>query len=415
MLRGIKIRIYPDQEQKLYLAKLLGHSRKIYNLCLDFKTNAYEKDKTSVSWSDLGKYITDCKKTEEFSYLKEVHSKVLFQSIIDLNTAFTNFFRGIEKKQEVGYPKHKKKSDYNDSCRFPKDAFIGIKGNRISLIKQLKDIHFKCSRRDETWLNHNQDKIKSITLRRTPSNEYYCSVLVDFPIDLKESKTNCIGIDLGVKDFAITSDGEKFDRFKFSNLDKKLKHRQRQLSKTMKGSRRHQRKRIAVAKIHAKISNIRRTEQQKISTKLVKENNYIFLEDLNTKGILNNHKLARVVQNQGWSQFVNMLEYKANLYGGTVIKIDRFYASSKTCSCCGYKYKNLTLGIRKWTCPNCGTHHDRDINAAINILNEGIRTIGLSSPEFTHVECPTMDDKESSPLKSSGTLNRENHVKCEFL
>ncbi len=406
MRKGIQIRIYPNDEQIQYISRLLGCSRKVWNLCLDYKSTSYKLYKKNITWTGMGKYLTEQKKV--LPYLYDVHSKVLQQSIVDLNTAFTNFFEGRKKGIYIGYPQFKSKGSNEDSCRFPKDAVIGICGNRISLIRQLSDIHFKCSRRDEVWLNHNQDKIKSVTLRRNKCNQYYCSVLVEYTTTHLPTTNNAVGLDLGVKDFCVTSSGQKFDLFDTKKLDKRLRRQQRHLPKTRKGSKRRVRQRLHVARISQKIANVRKYQHSILSTKLVKENSIISIEDLNTKGMLKNHKLARSIQSQGWSNFVRMLEYKSDWYGRNLVKIDRWFPSSKTCSKCGWVYTDLSLNIRSWTCPNCGSFHDRDLNAAINILNEGIRTIGLSSPEFTHVEIhPLLCEVSQGQVVS---LNREKNV-----
>lgn len=421
MLKAIKIRLYPNEEQKNYINRQLGCCRLIYNSVLGWRNDLYEQEKRSPLSSEVAAFIANLK--EEKQFLKEVHSKALQQSLLDLNTAYKNFFDGLKKGREVGFPKFKSKKAYNDSCRYPIDAFIGVNGNRISFTKALKDIHFKCSRRDEKYLNKKQDYVRSSTIRRTSDNKYYASILVDFrdvyevqPSTLTEDdlEKRCVGIDVGIKSFAVTSEAEVFEKMSFDKLEKEVKKYQRQLAKTQDDSKRHHKIRKKLAKKQAKIKNKRNYYHHCVVNSILSENQAIMIEDLNVSGMLKNHKLAKALQSQGISTFFGILEYKARWQGKHVIKVGRFFASSKTCNHCGYKNNDLTLADREWTCHECGCHIDRDYNAAINIMFEGKRIyneqIGLSSPEFTHVDCPTMDDRCESSLKSSGRLNRETNV-----
>ena len=419
MLKAIKIRLYPSKEQMGYINRQLGCCRLIYNSVLGWKKQLYESEKRSPSNEETRVFIKNLKIEKPF--LKEVHSKALQQSLIDLNTAYNNFFRGLEKGQNIGFPKFKCKKKYNDSCRYPVDAFIGVKGNRISFTRALNDIHFKCSRRDEKYLNKRQNFVRSTTIRRTSSGEYYASILIDYENSENQAihingdvKSNSVGIDVGIKAFAVTSDGEIFESMKFTKLEREIKKYQRQLAKTENDSKRHHRIRRKLAKKHEKVANKRLWYHHYVANSLLKDNYIIAVEDLNVSGMLKNHKLAKALQEHGIGNFFTILSYKAEWQHNKVIKVGRFFASSKTCHSCGYKNKNLSLSERAWECPVCGSHIDRDYNAALNILKEGIRiykeNIGLSSPEFTHVDCPTVDDRCSYNLKSSGRLNREKNV-----
>ena len=405
MLKAIKIRIYPSDEQKQFINKQLGCCRVVYNSCLAYRRDKYEKEGISITSSQSINYIVELKKERE--WLKEVHSKVLQQSVRDMNKAYDNFF-----KLHTGYPKFKSKKDYEQKCRFPKDAFIGIRGNRIDLIKSLKDIHFKCSVRDERYLNKNQDKVHSLTLTKTKSDQYYLSVLIDKQLEPKPQTTSVIGIDLGIKDFVITSEGQVFKNLHFKKSEtNKFKKFQRQLSRKKEGSKNREKARIKLAKLNQKIRNKKLHYLHQISNQLVSENQIICMEDLNVKGMMKNHNLAESIQEMNFGEFKNLLTYKCLQYERQLVFINRFYPSSKTCHCCGYKNDSLQLSDREWVCPECGVIHDRDINAAKNILEEGKRIIGLSSPEFTLVDYPTMDDKEiTSPLKSSDRLKQEKNV-----
>ena len=405
MLKAIKIRIYPSQEEIGYINRQLGCCRFVYNNCLAYKKDNYEKEKKSISSSETIKHIVTLK--NNYVFLKDVHSKVLQQSVRDLNQAYDSFF-----KLHKGYPKFKSKHNNKQSCRFPKDAIIGINGNRISLIKTLKDILFKCSRKDEKYLNKNQDKISSITLTKLPSNQFYLSVLIDKPNEIRPANNNAVGIDLGIKDFVITSDGEVFNNphFKKSQSDK-IKRLQRQLSRKQKGSNNRNKARIRLTKAYKKINDKKQYYLHQVSNTLINENQVICMEDLNVKGMLRNHKLAESIQEMDFGEFKRILEYKANWYNRKIVYVDRFYPSSKTCHNCGYINKDLKLSDRQWVCPQCGEVIERDYNAALNILEEGLRIIGSSSPEFTLVDYSTVDDKTSKmSLKSSDRLKQEKNV-----
>lgn len=375
MLKAIKIRIYPSVEQVDFIDKQLGCCRFVYNNCLAFRKDSYQNEHISVNSSSAVKYITVLKKDNE--WLKHVHSKVLQQSVRDMNQAYDNFF-----KLHRGFPKFKSKHDNRQSCRFPKDAFIGVRGNRIDLIKVLKDIHFKCSRNDERYLNRNQDKVKSITLNKEPNGKFYLSVLIDKPLRQVPQSSSMVGLDLGIKDFAVTSDGQVIENFHFKkNEESRLKRLQRQISKKIVGSKNREKARLRFAKLNEKIRNRKLNFLHDVTNHLIDENQVIVMEDLNVKGMVRNHKLAESISEVNWGEFRRILAYKAAWHGRQLVFTDRFYPSSKRCNHCGYIYKELTLKDRQWVCPECGSLIDRDYNAALNILEEGERIIGLSSPE----------------------------------
>ena len=409
MLKAIKLRLYPDDEQVAYINKQLGCCRFVYNQCLQFRKDSYQINNISVSSSDSIKYLVPLK--QQYQWLTDVHSKVLQQSVRDMNKAYDNFF-----KLKKGYPTFKSKHDYKQSCRFPKDAFIGIRGNRIDLIKALKDIHFKCSVKDEKYLNKNQDKVSSLTLTKDNTGKYYLSVLIDKPNEIRQCNNNIIGIDLGIKDFVVTSEGECFGNLHFKkNEVNKLKRLQKCLSKKQKGSNNRNKARIRLAKLNEKIRNRKLNYLHEVTNTLLNENQVIVMEDLNVKGMVKNHKLAESISEMNFGEFRRMLEYKALWYGRKVVYIDRFYPSSKKCNHCSYVNNELKLSDRQWVCPQCGEIIDRDYNAALNILEEGLRIIGLSSPEFKPVENPTMDDKlGNKELKSSDFMKQEKNDFINF-
>ena len=377
MLKSIKIRIYPDSVQKQFISKQLGCCRLIYNKLLDYKKTQYEQNKQKISLSQLGKYLTNLKKQDNYLFLNNTYAMCLQQSMQDLIKAYDNFF-----KLHNGFPKFKSKKDTKQTCRFTNALFKfkkkKINGNRITLIKQLSNILFKCSRKDEIYLNHNEKYIHSITLIKTSTNKYYLSILIQYNIPQKVKLDTVIGLDLGIKDFIVDSNGNRYDNKHFyKKQEKKLKKLQRQLNRKQKGSNNRNKVCIKIAKIYEKITNQRNTYLHQITSKLVNENQIICIEDLNVKGMMSNHKLAKSIQELSLFEFKRQLEYKCKWYGRQLIIINRFHPSSKMCHKCGYIYKDLKLSQREWICPQCGKVIDRDYNASLNILDEGLKQINL--------------------------------------
>ena len=383
MLKAIKIKLYLNDYQKIYANKLLGSSRFVYNQCLSYKSLEYGLWNNTLNLSDLNKHVIELKQDKE--WLKESHSKVIQQSLINLETAFKNFFNKKSK-----YPVFKSKH-HNQSCRFPVDAIMGVNGNRINIIRPLKDIHFKCSRNDEKYLNSNQSLIKSGTLSKRKSGDYYFSIILDRSNKILPKVNTIIGLDLGIKDFIVTSEGGIYENLKSKrNNQKELARLHRRLSRKKKGSKNRVNSRIKLSKFYEKLNNRKEYYLHGVVNQLLNENQVIVMEDLNVKGMMKNHKLARSIQELSLNRFENILKYKALWYGREIIQVSQWFPSSQLCSCCGYQNHELTLADREWTCPECGVVHDRDLNAAINIRNEGQRIkIGLSSPELTLQESKT--------------------------
>jgi len=386
MLKAIKLKLYLNKEQKIYVNKLIGSSRYVYNSCLSHRIEEY-KSGNKIGFKETSKHLTELKQNEDTSWLKESHSKVLQQNLIDLDQAYKSFF----KMNGSGFPRFKAKHG-KESCRFPVDAIMGVTGNRINIIRPLKDIHFKCSKRDEIALNKNQ--IKSGTLTKTKSGNYVFSVLIDTNLNKSLPKTKkTIGIDLGIKDFIVTSDNKIYENIKIKRNNKqKLKKLYQNLSKKQNGSKNKDKTRIKLAKYHEKLNNIKENYLYHTVNQLLSENQTIVIEDLNVKEMMKTKYLAKSIQELSLSRFISILTYKAKWYGRDIIEIDRWFPSSKLCSCCGYKNQNLTLNDRVWTCPNCKSLLNRDLNAALNIKNEGekILKIGLSSPNLKPLETKTL-------------------------
>lgn len=415
MLKSIKIRIYPNNNQEIYINKLLGSYRFVYNKCLDKKKNAYLINKTNLELKELSTYFhQDLTKDSEFEFLNEHNTKVLKQSIINLTEAYKRFFINGS-----GYPKFKTKRDIQ-SARFPKEAIStknNYQSNELSLTTQLKNLKFVCSNRDKFYLTKHKSNIKSATLIKTKSGKYFLSILVDGDIDKQLSKpiNNIVGVDVGIKNFIVCSDGQIFDNIKsIRNNEKQLIKLQQQLSKKIIGSQNRYKVKLKLAKKYEKISNIKINYIHNITSQLVRENQTIVIEDLNVKGMMKNHSLAKSIQELSINEMFRQLKYKCDWYDRNLVIIDRWFPSSKLCSKCGYKYQNLKLSEREWLCPNCNTLHDRDYNAAKNIKCEGNKIIiGQRLPELTLADYPLMDDKVEMPLKSNDRLKQERMLNSE--
>lgn len=377
MLRAIKVRLYPNKEQEQKINKTLGCYRFVYNHMLALKQEAYNRDKSNLGLCELSKYLFwTLLKDEQYAFLKEENTSVMQQAMRQMLSAYDKFF-----KQHNGFPKFKSKKDIQ-SALFSSVAISKrntFETRHITLTKPLKNIRFRCSDLYFNRLQKYNKNIRSATLSKSKSGKYFLSIIVEMEDDeLKkfEHTNKQVGIDLGVKDFVITSDGEVFENKHFlKKEEKKMKRLQRQLSRKVKGSNNREKQRVKIAKLFERITNKKDAYIHYVVNELLKSYDTIFMEDLNVQGMLRNHSLAKAIQEVGFYKFKEILTNKALANGKQVALVGRLYPSSKTCSVCGYKKEDLKLNDREWTCPNCGTKHDRDINAAVNILLEGKRIL----------------------------------------
>lgn len=350
--KAYKFRIYPDDEHRKFLTRCFGCSRFVYNHFLRVTTDAYAEAKKSLRYKDWASLLVKLKK--QFEWLCEVNSQSLQQTLKDLESAFVRFF-----KKQGSFPNFKKRSN-RQSFRVPQHFSI----NENGFLKLPKMTPIKMVIHREIL-----GTPKSVTISRTPTGKYYASIITEQDIPHAPLNGEKIGLDLGVKEFAITSKSERFENPRyFQKSLRRLKIRQRRLSKKQKGSSNRNKARITVAKIHEKVANQRLNYQHKISLKLTCENQAISVESLNIKGMVKNLRLAKQINDVAWGNFLTMLEYKGDIYGCEIKYVDRFFPSSKRCSNCGYIKEDLSLNIREWECPECKSFWDRDINAALNLM-----------------------------------------------
>lgn len=377
MLRAIKIRLYPNKTQECEFNKILNCYRFVYNYMLDRKKNAYEQNKTNLGLYELSKYFHNILiKDENFFWLKEQNTRIMNCAIRQMFDAYNRFF-----KQHSGFPKFKCKKD-KQSALFPLGTISKrntFKTKHINLIKTLKNIKFHCSDLYLYRLQKYSKNIRSATLSKTKSGKFFLSILINMQDDEcnKFEHTDCdCGIDLGIKDFVITSDGEVFENKHFYKKEEnKIAKLQRQLSKKNKGSNNFNKQCKRIAVLFERMTNKKENYIHSVSNDLLKKYDTIFMEDLNTSGMMKNRKLSKAIQEVGFYKFKTILKNKALQNNKKVVEIDRYYPSSKTCNKCGYINKGLKLSDRYWICPKCGEELDRDINAAINILYEGRRLV----------------------------------------
>ena len=380
MIKAYKYRLHPTKEQAEFFEKSFGCVRFVYNWALNQRIEAYQKDGTRISWVESCKQLTELKKQEETKWLCEVANQSLQQAIRHMDMAFTKFFR--EKK---GFPKFKSKKSKQKSFSLVGHVLINFKTHRIRLPK-IGEVKFGKNREFV-------GKIGTCTVSKTPTGKYYISIFVDDGKSMPEkapiANETSVGIDVGIKDFAVLSNGQVYSNPKFYEKDeKRLKVLQRRLSRKQKGSNRRERARLAVAKQHEKIRNRRINFIHQVTSRIVRENQTVIIEDLNVEGMLKNHSLAKHIVSASWYEFFRQLQYKCDWQGKNLIRIGRFEPSSKMCLC-GYINKGLTLKDREWNCPQCGRHNDRDLLAAINIKRFGLQKqnlIGEISPVVDGVE-----------------------------
>ena len=370
MKRAYKYKLKPTMKQQQMLLQHFGCARFIYNWGLDLKIKVYKNDKTSLSYVDLAKQLTLLKKQNEYKWLNDVSINVLQQSLRCLDTAYKNFFR-VKK----GFPKFKSKHNNKGCCKFINNVHFDfeewkVKILKVGWVKLCKNKEFDLS----------QCKLDTLTVSKDKCGTYWATIVVDdgksSPPKTKVEKATSVGIDLGIKDFAILSNGTKFANPKYyEKRQRKLRRLQQRLSKKTKGSKNRYRAKLRLATCSRHIANCRSDYLQKLSTYLVRTYNTICVEDLNVEDMLKNHNLAKSISSASWGEFRQMLTYKCEWYGKNLLIIDRFEPSSKTCNNCGYVYKELTLSERAWKCPVCGEALDRDVNAAKNIRDMALRKV----------------------------------------
>jgi len=409
MLNALKVRLYPNKEQEVALAKNFGCCRLVWNYYLEKTNNQYKETGKGLSYCEMAAYLTQLKKLPDYLFLQEATAATLQQSLKNLESAFKNFFQKRAK-----FPKFKSKHK-KQSIRYPESC--SIKGNGVKLPK-LGIVKARIPKKISS-------KIKSVTVSKTSTDKYFAAILFETD-DLTLNKTGKIsGIDLGLTSLVTVFDGEtyrKVDPIKPTRkYAQRLRRRQQSLSRKTKGSNNRKKQVKRVAKVHEKIANTRQDFLHKISRKLVDENQVIVVENLCIKGLART-KLAKSVLDAGFGMLLNFLGYKLEREGGKLIEVDRFFPSTKLCNCCKFKNNSLNLSIREWVCPNCQTHHDRDENAAKNIREEGIRILSTNTVGHTGIEACGEDVrlvaaccKKHSSVKQESPVERVSLTgECQF-
>ena len=400
MIRAYRYKMKPTRSQEAFLVKCFGCARFVYNHALRERMDAYTSDKKSLSFFDQCASLRKLKKQEEYSWLNDVPAMMLNYSLLNLSNAYGHFF-----KTKSGFPKFKSKKNHKDSVKFePNSTRYDFIKNKVRIpklgwVRICRDRPFDTS----------AVKVNSMTVSRDACGTFWCTVSVDdaAPSEPKAKVTEeaAVGIDVGISDFAVLSNGAKLPNMRFSESeDRRIAVMQRCLARKRKGSNdrpasnRHERYRVKLARVHRRVENRRNDFLHKTSTSLVRRYKTVCVEDLNVKGMMRNHSLAGPIASASWSSFVRMLEYKSEWYGVNLLRAGRFDPTSQTCSACGYRDTRLKdLSFREWDCPQCGTHHDRDVNAAVNIMNAAInKYFNTKSPAVTGITDADGADSENN-------------------
>ncbi|MET9856385.1 RNA-guided endonuclease TnpB family protein [Streptomyces sp. NPDC006450] len=398
--RAFKYRFYPTEPQAAELSRTFGCVRKVYNLALAARAEAWTARGERVNYTQTSAMLTAWKKSEELAYLAEVSSVPLQQALRHLQAAFVGFWR-----KRAQYPCFKSKRKSRASAEYTRSAFRYTAG-KLTLAKMSEPLDIVWSRPIPAGVQPS-----TVTVSRDSAGRWFISLLCEDTPSPMPDATNAVGIDVGLTALVVLSTGEKIDNPKHERRDRKnLDRAQRALSRKEKGSRNRSKARIRVARIHARIADRRRDHLHQLTTRLVRENQMLVVEDLAVRNMLRNHSLARVIADAGWRELRSMLEYKASWHGRELITVDRWFPSSKLCSACGSIADTMSLDVREWTCDTCGTTHDRDGNAAVNLLAAGLAAAACGAGVRPHRESSSRSGqsvvKQEPPPARVGTLSR---------